>query len=67
MFDPRLLPEDLSSYGEAKMQALTDFYGSTQRASFEREINTSVPDIDGDNSNAEWKFFIKFQGCIAIV
>lgn len=30
------------------------------RVSFEGEINRSVPDIDGDDANAEWKFFVKY-------
>ena len=62
VFDPRLLPdkeEDLSSYGESKLQALIDFYGSVQSMSFEGETNRSVPDIDRDDTNAEWKFFRK--------
>ena len=62
VFDPRLLPdkeENLSCYGESKLQALIDFYGSAQCVSFEGETNRSVPDIDGDDANAEWKFFRK--------
>ena len=61
MFD-RLLPdnEELSSYGESKLQALTAFYGRAQSISFEGETNRSVPDIDGDEAKAEWRFFVKY-------
>ena len=62
VFDPRLLPdnkEELSSYGESKLQALTDFYGRAQSVSFEGETNRSVSDIDGDEAKAEWRFFCK--------
>ena len=48
-----------NSYGESKLQALIDFYGSAQSMYFEGETNRSVPDIDGDDANAEWKFLHK--------
>lgn len=60
LFDPHLLPEneeDLSSYGMSKLQTLIEFYGKKQSVTFEGETNVSTPDIDGDEANAEWKFF----------
>lgn len=56
VFDPRLLPdneEDLSSYGELKMNVLTTFYGRAQSVSFEGQTNRSVPDVDGDEARAD--------------
>ena len=62
VFDPQLLPdneEELSSYGESKLQALTDFYIRAQSIYFEGETNWSVPDIDRDEAKAERRFFRK--------
>ena len=62
VFDPRLLPDDeqqLSNYGESKVQTLTDFYGRVQSVSFEGKTNRSIPGIDGDETKAEWRFFRK--------
>ena len=66
VFDPQFLPAnegELSSYGESEMQVLlllTDFYGRAQSVSFEGETNRSIPDIDGDEANAEWRFFVNY-------
>ena len=42
------------------MQTLTDFYWQVQSVSFEGETNRSIPDIDGDETKAEWRFFVKY-------
>ena len=39
------------------MQALKDLYGRVQNISFEGKTNMSIPDIDGDEAKAEWRFF----------
>ena len=62
VFDPQFLPAnegELSSYGEPEMKVLTDFCGRAQSVSFEGETNRSIPDIDGDEAKAEWRFFRK--------
>ncbi len=51
------LKDDLSSYGTSKLQTLINFNGKQQSATFEGETNLSTPDIDGDDTNAEWKLF----------
>ena len=71
VFDPQFLPAnegELSSYGESEMQVLTDFYGRAQSVSFEGETNRSIPDIDGDEAKAEWRFFrnVLFKECSSI-
>ena len=35
----------------------TKFYGSPQKITFEGETKFSVPDIDTDHTEAEWKIF----------
>lgn len=60
VFDPRHLPkteEELSSYGEQKMKTLIDFYSSPQKVQFEGKESVSIPDIDGDETESEWKLF----------
>ena len=45
--------EVVSSYGDSKLQALTDFFGKAQSISFKGETNKSVPDNDGSKAKAE--------------
>ena len=60
IFNPSHLPEtedSLSSYGTEKLQILTKFYGSPQKITFKGQPKFSVPDIDMDQTEAEWKIF----------
>ena len=59
-FDPIHLPdseESLSTYGMEKLRTLTDFYGKEQTLSFEGNAGVSKPDVDPDQTEAEWKIF----------
>ena len=60
VFDPSNLPdseESLSFYGTEKIKILTDFYGHEQQVSFQGEIGHSRPDVDPEQSEAEWKIY----------
>ena len=60
VFDPRHLPdteERLENYGEDKIRILTDFYGIAQRVHFYEYEAFSIPDIDPEDTESEWKLF----------
>ena len=40
-----------------KLRTLTDFYGKEQTLSFEGNAGVSKPDVDPDQTEAEWKIF----------
>ena len=60
VFDPSNLPdseESLSFYGTEKIKILTDFYGHEQQVSFQGDVGHSRPDVDPEQSEAEWKIY----------
>ena len=60
MFDPSNLPdseESLSSYGTDTISILTDFYGRAQQVKLQDEVGHSSPDVDIEQTQAEWKIF----------
>jgi hypothetical protein len=60
IFNPLHLPKeekDLSSYGSEQLNILTSFYGMPQTVSFQSTTGTSVPDVDPEQTEAEWKIF----------
>ena len=60
IFDPSNLPnskESLSSYGMDTISVLTDFYGKEQQVKFQDYIGHSSPDVDLEQTKAEWKIF----------
>ncbi len=60
VFDPRHFPateEELSNYGMDKIVKLTDFYGIAQKVHFNGKESESEPDVDPDDTEAEWKLF----------
>ena len=60
VFDPSNLPdseESLSSYGMDTISVLTDFYGRDQQVKFQDKIGHSCPDVDVEQTQAEWKIF----------
>ena len=59
-FYPLHLPKeekDLSMYGSEKLNILTSFYGMPQTITFQSTTGTSVPDVDPEQTEAEWKYF----------
>ena len=60
IFNPLNLPKeekDLSMYGSEKLNVLTSFYGMPQTITFQSTTGTSVPDVDPEQTEAEWKIF----------
>ncbi len=60
VFDPCHLPEtedNLSGYGTEKIAKLTDFYGMKQKVKCDGQEGESEPDIDIEETEAEWKLF----------
>ncbi len=60
VFDPCHLPEtedNLSGYGTEKIAKLTDFYGMEQKVKCDGQEGESEPDIDIEETEAEWKLF----------
>ena len=47
----------MSDYGTDKIAKLTDFYGVAQKVNFEGQEGESEPDVDPDDTEAEWKLF----------
>ena len=63
VFDPSNLPdsEELSAYGIEKIKTLTSFYGQEQQIKLQGETGQSIPDIDTNETEAEWKIFQKIM------
>ena len=60
IFNPSNLPkteDSLPLYGEEKLQILTNFYGTPQSVTFKRQTKLSVPDLDDQQTEAQWKIF----------
>ena len=60
VFDPSNLPdseESLTFYGTENIKVLTDFYGHEQQVTFQGKIGHSNPDVDPEQTEAEWKIF----------
>ena len=60
VFDPRHFPdseEELTNYGVQKIQTLIGFYGSVQKIHCEGNEGVSQPDVDREDTEAEWKVF----------
>ena len=60
VFDPSHVPNDevdISLYGTDKLQTLINFYGTEQRVTCLGKTGVSVPDVDGEQVEAEWKIF----------
>ncbi len=60
IFNPRHLPEEeknLSTYGSEELELLTNYYGKPQTVSFQCTTGTSVPDVNPEQTEAEWKIF----------
>ena len=61
VFDPRHLPKtelQLSpNYGMEKLKMLINYYSVIQHVNFGDDEGISQPDIDGEETEAEWKLF----------
>ena len=60
VFDVRHLPKkesELRDYGLEQMRVLLDFYGEARSIEVNGATNTVVPDIDKDDTLAEWRIF----------
>ena len=60
IFNPSHLPkteDSLPLYSEEKLQILTNFYGTPQSVTFKRQTKLSVPDLDEQQTVAQWKIF----------
>ena len=58
IFNPLCLPneeKDLSMYGSEQLNILTSFYGMPHTISFKSTTGTSIPDVDLEQTEAEWK------------
>ena len=60
VFDPHNLPsteDELSTCGKEEISQLTNFYGVVQKANFDGQEGISQPDVDSEDTEAEWKPF----------
>ena len=60
IFNSTLLPKAenlLPSHDEEKLHTLINFYGIPQQITFEGQTRFLIPDIDGEQAEAEWKIF----------
>lgn len=60
IFDPRHLPDkdsELRDYGLQQLNVLLDYYGSERSLELNGAKITVVPDIDKDDTLAEWRIF----------
>ena len=44
-------------YGSEQLNILTSFYGMPHTISFKSTTGTSIPDVDPEQTEAEWKMF----------
>ena len=60
VFDPHHVPDtedNLTNYGMNKIVELTNFYGVVQKVQYDGQEGVSQPDIDAEDTEAEWKLF----------
>ena len=60
IFNPLCLSneeQDLSMYGSEQLNILTSFYGMPHTISFKSTTGSSIPDVDPEQTEAEWKMF----------